>query len=73
MLQSYSGLSDAPSEPLCFLLSRDNEGHWVVEERHGLYWGLFVSEIEAIRYARFESASRGAIFETANEPAELKC
>lgn len=73
MLPSHSIRDDAPSEPLCFRLGRDHEGHWVVQEEHGLYGGLFVSEIAAIRYAKFESANRGAVFEIAAGPIELNC
>ena len=72
MLQSHSGLSDDSCDPLCFLLGRDPKGHWVVREQYGRYGGLFVSEIEAKRYAKFESASRGAVFEVVAEPIELK-
>jgi len=56
----HSGLNDAAWELLCFLLGRDQEGLLVDQEQHGLYGGLLVREIEAIRYARFESANRGA-------------
>ena len=72
MLSSRSEGNEASSEPLCFQLGRDTVGRWVVQEQHGRYGGLFVSEFEAIRYAKFEAANRGAVFEVVAEPIEWK-
>lgn len=38
-----------------FLIGRDSRGRWVVQDQRGLCGGLFVSRVEAIRYAMFES------------------
>ena len=60
-------------EPPSFLLGQDREGHWVVEDVHGLCGGLFTSELAATRYARFEGAPRGAIIQMARTPMEFPC
>jgi len=60
-------------EPLCFLLGRDHDGHWIVRETHGLCGGLFTSETAAIRYARFEGAGRASLIRVIPETIELNC
>lgn len=63
----------AASEPLCFLLGRDHDGHWVVQETHGLCGGVFANENDATRYARFESAGRGNSIRLVPDSIELDC
>jgi hypothetical protein len=58
---------------LCFALGRDHDGHWVVQEEHGLCGGVFTSENAATRYAEFESAGRGSIIHIIPDPIELNC
>jgi len=57
----------APTEPpssrscspsLLFLIGRDRRGNWVVQEQQGLCGGLFVSRVEALRFARRENGNR---------------
>jgi hypothetical protein len=66
--------SEVPPEPLSFLLGRDHEGHWIVQETHDLCGGVFANENAATRYAKFESAGRrGSTIRLIPEPIELNC
>jgi hypothetical protein len=65
--------NETPSEPLCFVLGRDGDGRWIVQEAHGLCGGLFASQDAAIRYAKFEAAERGSVIRLTADPIELKC
>jgi hypothetical protein len=38
-----------------FLIGKDSQGNWVVQDQRGLCGGLFLSRAEALRYAMFES------------------
>jgi hypothetical protein len=60
-------------EPLSFVLGRDQGGHWIVQETHGLCGGLFASKDAAIRYARLESADRKSVIHLSPDPIELNC
>jgi hypothetical protein len=64
---------EVPSEPLCFLLGRDHDGHWIVRETHGLCGGLFANENAATRYAKFESAGRRITIRLVPDTIELNC
>lgn len=64
---------EAPPEPLCFILGRDQGGRWIVQETHGLCGGLFASKDAAIRFAKFESADRESVIRLAPDPIELNC
>ncbi len=64
---------EVPPEPLSFVLGRDHDGHWIVQEANGLYGGLFASETAAIRYAKFESADRRSVIRLSPGPIELNC
>ena len=44
-------------QPL-YLIGRDSEGHWVVQDQSGLHGGLFVNRAEALKYALFENGHR---------------
>ena len=37
------------------LIGKNSRGQWVAREQNGLYGGLFVSRIAAVRYALFEN------------------
>ncbi|PSO21693.1 hypothetical protein C7G42_08720 [Bradyrhizobium sp. MOS003] len=36
-------------------IGRNHSGQWVAQEQNGLYGGLFVSRVQAIKYALFEN------------------
>jgi hypothetical protein len=36
-------------------IGRNRRGQWVAQEQNGLYGGLFVSRVQAIKYALFEN------------------
>lgn len=36
-------------------IGRNSRGHWVAQEQHGLYGGLFVNRAQAVKYALFEN------------------
>jgi len=48
------------SSQIVFLVGRNSRGHWVVQERNGLYGGLFVSRAAAVSYAMFENGRNAA-------------
>ncbi|HEY1941174.1 MAG TPA: hypothetical protein VGH40_03540 [Roseiarcus sp.] len=62
---------EVPPEPLCFVVGRDQSGHWIVQETHGLCGGLFSTENAAIRYAKFESADRKSVIRITDDPISL--
>ena len=64
---------ESPLEPLCFLLGRDHDGHWIVRETHGLCGGVFANENAATRYAKFESAGRRSTIRLIPDLIELNC
>lgn len=37
------------------LIGRNSRGHWVAQQKNGLYGGLFVRRADAVRYALFEN------------------
>jgi hypothetical protein len=58
-------LHDSKSEPpsrdgsqSCFLVGKDNQGHWVVKDQKGLRGGIFVDRAQALKYAMHEIADR---------------
>jgi hypothetical protein len=36
-------------------IGRNRRGHWVAQEQHGLYGGLFVNRAQAVKYALSEN------------------
>ena len=50
---SSNGLS-----PSLFLVGKDSQGHWVVQDQGGRRGGLFVGRAEALKYAMFENGNR---------------
>jgi hypothetical protein len=50
-------LSNASSPPR-FLIGRDCRGRWVAQDERGLCGGLFVSRVEAVRFAMRETGRR---------------
>lgn len=73
MFDTLVEVEEVPPEPLCFLVGRDDGGHWVVQETHGLCGGLFTTEDAAIRYAKFESADRKSVIRLTPDPIALNC
>jgi hypothetical protein len=46
------------SEPPLFLIAKDSQGNWVVQDQSGLHGGLFVDRAEALKFAMFENGNR---------------
>jgi hypothetical protein len=44
--------------PSPYLIGRDCRGYWVVQDQSGLRGGLFVSRVEALKFAMFENGHR---------------
>jgi hypothetical protein len=42
------------SSSLVFI-GKNSHGNWVAQEQNGLFGGLFINRIEAVRYALFEN------------------
>jgi hypothetical protein len=36
-------------------IGKNRRGNWVAQEQNGLYGGLFVSRVQAVKYALFEN------------------
>ena len=45
-------------KPSPFLIGRDRDGHWVVQDQSGRRGGLFIDRAEALKYAMFENGNR---------------
>jgi hypothetical protein len=43
------------SKIIQFRVGRNSRGNWVVQDQDGLYGGLFVDRVQALRYAMFEN------------------
>lgn len=41
-----------------FMIGKDSQGHWVVQDQRGLCGGLFVDRTAALRFALFENGNR---------------
>jgi hypothetical protein len=41
-----------------FMIGKDSEGNWVVQDQRGLCGGLFVDRTAALRFALFENGNR---------------
>jgi hypothetical protein len=65
-------IDDPPSHPCNrVLVSQDNSGHWVAQEEHGLFGGLFVSRAHALKYALFENGNHPEAIVLTNSIIEL--
>jgi hypothetical protein len=73
VLDANVDVEEASPEPLCFVVGRDHSGHWIVQETHGLFGGLFRTLDAAIRYAKFESADRKSVIRHSAHPLALNC
>ena len=55
------GQKEPPSiqfNPSLFMIGRDSQGHWVVQDQRGLHGGLFVDRTQALKFALFENGNR---------------
>jgi hypothetical protein len=59
------------ADPLGFAIGRDEAGQWIVVERHGLYGGIFGSEVAALRFAKFKSGCRRSSISMTGQPVHL--
>jgi hypothetical protein len=41
-----------------FMIGKDSQGHWVVQDQQGLNGGLFVDRAQALKFALFENGNR---------------
>jgi hypothetical protein len=41
-----------------YMIGRDHDGHWVVQDQSGLHGGLFVNRAEALKFALFENGRK---------------
>ncbi len=48
-------LPSCSSASTIVFIGRNSRGNWVVQERSGLFGGLFVNRAQAVRYALFEN------------------
>jgi hypothetical protein len=46
------------SNPSLFLVGRDRQGNWAVQDQSGLCGGLFVDRAHALKFAKFENGNR---------------
>ena len=59
------------ADPLGFNHRARQTGQWIVVERHGLYGGIFNSELAARRFAKFESGSQRSSISVSAQPLDL--
>jgi hypothetical protein len=52
-------------------IGRNSRGQWVAREQNGLYGGLFISRIAAVRYALFENGHHPDAIVSSASPLEL--
>jgi len=55
--------AEPPATRLCpnsslFMIGKDSQGHWVVQDQRKLCGGLFVDRTTALRFALFENGNR---------------
>ncbi len=46
------------SNSTTFRIGKDSRGNWVVQDEQGIYGGLFVNRVEALKFAMFENGNR---------------
>ena len=56
--------------PLVFI-GRNRKGDWVAQQQNGLYGGLFVSRVAAVRYALFENGNHPEAIVAVSREIEL--
>ena len=50
--------SHSSSTASLFMIGKDRDGHWVVQDQSGLHGGLFVNRVQALKFALFENGNR---------------
>ena len=58
MTQAKAAEPPAPPRSPQFLVGRDRQGNWVVQDQNALRGGLFVSRDAALRFVRSENEHR---------------
>lgn len=53
------------------LIGKNSRGNWVAQEKNGLFGGLFINRVEAVRYALFENGHRPEAIVAAPNVIEL--
>jgi hypothetical protein len=59
------------SESLLFFIGKDRRGNWVVQDGRGIRGGLFLDRLEALKFAKSESAGSSPAVIMVKEPFEL--
>ena len=54
---------EPPSSARCsksplFMIGKNRQGHWVVQDEQGLSGGLFIDRAQALKFAMFENGHR---------------
>jgi hypothetical protein len=54
------GQKEPPSshQASLYMIGRDSQGHWVVQDQSGLHGGLFINRAQALKFALFENGHR---------------
>ncbi len=60
-----------PSASTIVFIGKNKHGQWVVRQQHGLYGGLFVNRVAAIRYALFENGRHPETIVELSRPIEF--
>jgi hypothetical protein len=60
MVRESSGQKEPPSpqHASLYMIGRDAQGRWVVQDQSGLHGGLFINRAEALKFALFENGHR---------------
>jgi len=61
MARQHSAQKEPPSPQNAFplyMIGRDAQGRWVVQDQSGLHGGLFINRAEALKFALFENGHR---------------
>ena len=61
MARQHSAQKEPPSPQNAFplyMIGRDRQGRWVVQDQGGLHGGLFINRAEALKFALFENGHR---------------
>jgi hypothetical protein len=53
------------------LIGKNSRGNWVAQEQNGLFGGLFINRLEAVRYALFENGHHPEAIVAAPDMLEL--
>ena len=48
----------SPHHASLYMIGRDSQGRWVVQDQTGLHGGLFVNRAQALKFALFENGHR---------------